>query len=526
MALRRIRTLVLATTVVALLIPVAEASAGRLIVTGHDAEFHCSGGSQCHFVEVATNYVRNGAPDPSKPVLVLDNDQENGPGQYDFDEALDNAFGPGVVPRVILEPQSAEFATEPLTTDRYSAILIASDESCGGCDLNPPDEETGEENTRDSDAINARKADIEAFFNAGGGIYANAGADHGNGDPTDGADVFYNFVPIPVGGVQVRPPFCLTPDGAALGFQDPADEGGCPDVSKRTAAGGEDDINCCATHNSFQEPEAGTALKVAERDVGEDGEVSADDAPETLFAEGVISGGRIVDAVADLSITKADAPDPVIEGRDLTYTLTVRNSGPATATGVTVTDDLPGELAARSSSASQGTCSGTTTVTCSLGDMASGASATVTIVIRPGSPGTITNTARVSGNQPDPQPANNSATQQTQVSARPAVRARDSRAPVIAVAGVSRRSCVRAAFTATFRIRDRSRLRRLVITLDGRRIARTTRKNFSVRIGAASMRSGRHTLRVIAVDRAGNRRVASRSFLRCARQVPAPVFTG
>jgi hypothetical protein len=97
---------------------------------------------------------------------------------------------------------------------------------------------------------------------------------------------------------------------------------------------------------------------------------------------------------------------------------------------------------------------------------------------------------------------------------------------VIAVAGVSQRSCVRAAFTATFRIRDRSRLRRLVITLDGRRIARTTRKNFTVRIGAASMRSGRHTLRVLAVDRAGNRRVATRSFLRCARQAPAPVFTG
>jgi uncharacterized repeat protein (TIGR01451 family) len=524
MALSRIRMLVLATTAIALFIPVAEASAGRLIVTGHDADLHCSGGSQCHFVEVATNYVRAGAPDPNKPVLVLNNSEANGDGSYDMADALDNAFGPGVVPRVVLEPQSTAFATEPLTTDRYSAILVASDFSCGGCDMNPPDESG--ENTKDSDAINARKADIEAFFNAGGGIYANSGADHGNGDPTDGADVFYNFVPIPVGGVQVRPPFCLTSEGAALGFQDPLDSGGCPDESKRTAAGGEDDINCCATHNSFQEPEAGTALKVAERDTGEDGEVSSDDAPETLFAEGVISGGRIVEPQADLSIAKADAPDPVTEGRDLTYTLTVRNNGPTSGTGVTVTDDLPGELAARSSSASQGSCSGTTVVTCNLGELASGAGATITIVIRPESAGSITNTARVSASQPDPNQANNSATQTTQVNARPAVRARDSRAPVIAVAGVSQRSCVRAAFTATFRIRDRSRLRRLVITLDGRRIARTTRKNFTVRIGAASMRSGRHTLRVLAVDRAGNRRVATRSFLRCARQAPAPVFTG
>ena len=520
LAPRSIIRLGLLTAALLVVLPATAAQAGRLVVTGHDADFHCSGGSQCHFVEVATNYVRAGAPDPTKPVLVLDNDEDNGPGEYDFVEALDNAFGVGVMPRVVFEPQSAEWAAEPLTTDRYSAILVASDTSCGGCDLNPAGD------TADSDAINARKADIEAFFNAGGGIYANAGADHGDGDPSSGPDVFYNFVPIPVGGVQVSPPFCLTPEGAALGFEDPAEgseeEGGCPDLTKRT--GTHDDINCCATHNSFAEPEAGTALKVAERDTGDDGIVSSDDFPETLFAEGVISGGKIV-TPADLSITKVDSADPSRAGRNLTYTITVKNNGPNAATNVTVTDTLPSGLSARSSTASQGSCSGTTTVTCAIGNLANGASATVTVVVRPTKAGKITNTASVSATEADNNTANNSASQETTISAAPPARV-DRKKPTVSVGGVQASGCSRVAFTATIRVRDASKLRRVVVTVDGRTLRRTKSKRFSVSVPANDMRAGRHTLRVLAVDARGNRRTVSRSFRRCAPPVIAPVFTG
>ena len=349
----RLLKLLLISVAVSAALPVASASAGRLIVTGHDADFHCSGGSQCHFVEVATNWVRAGAPDPNKPVLVLDADD------YDFPQALDNAFGVGAVPRATMDPTSAEFAAEPLTTDRYSAILVASDTTCGGCDLNigeggeGGDVSTLASETPDSDAINARKADIEAFFNAGGGIYANSGANHGDGDPSTGPDVFYDFVPLPIGGVAVSPPFCLTGEGAALGFEDPS---GCPDPSKHS--GTRDDINCCATHNSFAEPEPGTALRVAERDTGDDGIVSADDKPETLFAEGIISGGRIVEGAADLAVTQRGTN----RGNSLVYTITVTNNGPGPASGVTLTDDLPDGVTARDIKSSQGSCTGTTTV--------------------------------------------------------------------------------------------------------------------------------------------------------------------
>ncbi len=44
---------------------------------------------------------------------------------------------------------------------------------------------------------------------------------------------------------------------------------------------------------------------------------------------------------ADMAIVKTGSPNPVTEGTPLTYTLTVTNNGPASATNVTVTDTLP-----------------------------------------------------------------------------------------------------------------------------------------------------------------------------------------
>ena len=255
------------------------AQAGGLWLRGHDADLHCSGGSQCHFIRVAVSYVRAGAPDPTKPVLVLDR------GSLQFGTALDSAFGAGVVPRVVMDPRSAQFRSAPLTTSRYSAILVASDTTCGGCDLNDFD------SSPDSDAINARKAAISSFFNAGGGVYANSGGSRGDGDPVI-PDVYYSFVPAPLGGQVVQPPFCLTSVGIAAGFEDQT----CPDASRRS--GTNSDINCCATHNSFQDPPAGSALRVAERDLGLDGVVSADDGAETLIADGRISGGGVVEGAS------------------------------------------------------------------------------------------------------------------------------------------------------------------------------------------------------------------------------------
>jgi uncharacterized repeat protein (TIGR01451 family) len=100
---------------------------------------------------------------------------------------------------------------------------------------------------------------------------------------------------------------------------------------------------------------------------------------------------------ADLSITKVGVPDPVLQNATLTYTLTITNNGLQNAPGVLVTDALPAEVSFVSVTQSQGTCAQAAgTVSCSLGAMASGATATVTIVTTAITPSLAVNTAVVS----------------------------------------------------------------------------------------------------------------------------------
>lgn len=120
---------------------------------------------------------------------------------------------------------------------------------------------------------------------------------------------------------------------------------------------------------------------------------------------------------SDLSMVKTSTPNPVQVNNALTYTLTVTNDGPDEATGVTVTDVLPASFTIGTITPSQGTCNPLvgTTLTCNLGTIANGGNATVTIETTPTQTGVIGNTAVVSGDQPDPDPTDNSSTESTTV---------------------------------------------------------------------------------------------------------------
>lgn len=129
--------------------------------------------------------------------------------------------------------------------------------------------------------------------------------------------------------------------------------------------------------------------------------------------------------VADLSVTKTDGPDPVTAGNNVVYTITAANAGPASAASVSLTDAVPANTTFFSLNAPAGWTTttppvgGTGNVTATTGSLASGASATFTLVVHVDASvsngTTITNSAAVTSATTDPNAANNTATATTTV---------------------------------------------------------------------------------------------------------------
>ena len=125
---------------------------------------------------------------------------------------------------------------------------------------------------------------------------------------------------------------------------------------------------------------------------------------------------------ADVSVTKADSPDPVATAGILTYTITVNNAGPGTASNVVLNDQINPGATILSCVTSQGICShpgvGTTgTVTADIGTLAAAGSATVTInvTVTAAAATILSNTATVTSSTPDANAGNNLDTETTTV---------------------------------------------------------------------------------------------------------------
>jgi uncharacterized repeat protein (TIGR01451 family) len=141
-----------------------------------------------------------------------------------------------------------------------------------------------------------------------------------------------------------------------------------------------------------------------------------DGSPVTLNSNTVVHN---VGAVADLEVTKVGSPNPVTVGTPLTYTISITNAGPSTATNATVWDVLPSTgVLTNSVSSSQGSCFYLVfpfSVQCSLGSLASGATANVTINVTPTVAGVITNVVSVGADETDPVTSNDAFTETTTV---------------------------------------------------------------------------------------------------------------
>ena len=113
--------------------------------------------------------------------------------------------------------------------------------------------------------------------------------------------------------------------------------------------------------------------------------------------------------VTDLSPSISASVVKTTKGGEVTYALQVKNNGPERASGVTLSDTLPSGQSLLSAATSQGSCSGTTAVSCAIGVLKSGAGASVTLKVS-ATPGTVTNSGTVSSQATDSNSGNDSAT--------------------------------------------------------------------------------------------------------------------
>jgi uncharacterized repeat protein (TIGR01451 family) len=132
---------------------------------------------------------------------------------------------------------------------------------------------------------------------------------------------------------------------------------------------------------------------------------------------------------SDVSVTKTDTPDPVVAGSNITYTITVTNNGTTAAEQVSLSDAIPANTTFVSFAAPTGwqtqtpAAGGTGTVIARTPSLDADATATFTLVVNVNAStagdATITNTATVNSASTDTNPANNSDTETTSVTAAP-----------------------------------------------------------------------------------------------------------
>lgn len=115
-------------------------------------------------------------------------------------------------------------------------------------------------------------------------------------------------------------------------------------------------------------------------------------------------------ASADLWVEKTATPVDLVPGDPVSYTITVRNSGPAAATAVRLDDALPSFATPTQATTTHGVCAVVPAgLTCELGTLAAGETATVQYTVVPTRPGFLANGATVSGAEGDPNWTNNTA---------------------------------------------------------------------------------------------------------------------
>lgn len=187
---------------VALSLP-AVANAGAVFITGHDPDFHGQpgAGNGAPLLAAALNFVTGGTYNDSNPLtkkFLWVESRINVPGGHLRGyNALDDI---GVTAANVDWVDATQLA---LITDfsLYSAIAVAS--TFGGT-------LTAAELT----ALVARKTEIAAFVNAGGGLFASAECYPCGANLAGSAANLFGFLPVTVSSIGASQPFTVTSYGA------------------------------------------------------------------------------------------------------------------------------------------------------------------------------------------------------------------------------------------------------------------------------------------------------------------------
>jgi uncharacterized repeat protein (TIGR01451 family) len=160
-------------------------------------------------------------------------------------------------------------------------------------------------------------------------------------------------------------------------------------------------------------------------------ELDPDTSDNIAIEDTSVSAPPVPVAVADLSVTVTDSPDPVQASNNVTYTITVVNNGPATAQNVMLNDrtyggvDIFDLVSVNGGNCSYPTCFGfgcflidwePQRITCNLGDIESGSSRNISMTVKLDPPaGQRSNSASVTSDVPDNDLTNNTDSEPTTV---------------------------------------------------------------------------------------------------------------
>ena len=246
------------------------------------------------------------------------------------------------------------------------------------------------------------------FGNPGNGmVMYEGGHSHNNGTEAEkvaAQRAFFNFILL--AGIERRPEITVSiPD--SVGSGETADvsvtvSGGSPPYTYQWSS------NCGGT---FADPTAASTIFTAPLvDVGTSCIIRLTVKDSCPRPRQNFSAKQTIITIPDLEVTKiVDIARPN-EGDTVTYTVTVNNNGPSSATNIEITDLLPAGVSYASDTLSQGSYDSGTGVWM-VGDLADGASATLTITATVDTDtggNVITNTASVTAvDQADPDPSNN-----------------------------------------------------------------------------------------------------------------------